>query len=161
MKHLYKYFLFAALTLISNLNYAQQTFTNPLLPSGADPWCIYKDGYYYYTNTTGYNITIWKTKNIADLKSAEKKVVWKPPSSGPYSKDIWAPEIHYLKGNWYIYFAADNGNNSEHRLYVLKNTSDDPLQGTWEMKGKLATPGDKWSIDGSIFEHKGKMYLIW
>jgi hypothetical protein len=25
---------------------AQQTFTNPLLPSGADPWCIYKKGYF-------------------------------------------------------------------------------------------------------------------
>ncbi|RYE56554.1 MAG: glycosyl hydrolase family 43, partial [Sphingobacteriales bacterium] len=26
-----------------------QTFTNPLLPSGADPFSFYKDGYYYYT----------------------------------------------------------------------------------------------------------------
>jgi GH43 family beta-xylosidase len=31
---------------------SETTFTNPLLPAGADPWCIYKNGYYYYTHTT-------------------------------------------------------------------------------------------------------------
>src|SRR4051812_24223401 len=81
-----------------------QTFTNPLLPAGADPWCVYKDGYYYYTHTTGINITIWKTRSIAALKDAERKVVFNPPATGPYSKEIWAPEIHFVKGKWYIYF---------------------------------------------------------
>jgi GH43 family beta-xylosidase len=138
-----------------------ETFTNPLLPSGADPWCIYKDGYYYYTNTTGRNITLWKTKSIAALKTAEKKVLFTPPEKGPYSKEIWAPEIHFLRNKWYIYFAADSGNNVDHRLWVLENSSRDPLQGEWTMKGKLATPGDKWSIDGSVYEHKGKLYLVW
>ncbi|MEO7767251.1 MAG: glycoside hydrolase family 43 protein [Ferruginibacter sp.] len=137
------------------------TFTNPLLPSGADPWCIFKDGYYYYTNTTGRNITLWKTKNIAELKTAEKKIVFNPPLSGPYSKELWAPEIHFLQGKWYIYFAADSGQNAGHRLWVLENVSTDPLEGEWVMKGKLTTPQDKWSIDGSLFEHRKQLYLIW
>lgn len=138
-----------------------KTFTNPLLPSGADPWCIYKDGYYYYTNSTGSNITLWKTKSIAQLKTAEKKVVFNPPATGPYSKELWAPEIHFLQGKWYIYFAADSGKNIGHRLWVLENASADPLRGEWVMKGKLTTPQDKWSIDGSIFEHRNKLYVIW
>ena len=138
-----------------------KTFTNPLLPSGADPWCIYKDGYYYYTNSTGSNITLWKTKSIAQLKTAEKKVVFNPPATGPYSKELWAPEIHFLQGKWYIYFAADSGKNIGHRLWVLENASADPLRGEWVMRGKLTTPQDKWSIDGSIFEHRNKLYVIW
>lgn len=138
-----------------------KTFTNPLLPAGADPWCIYKDGYYYYTHTTGRNITLWKTRSIAALKTAEKKVVFTPPEKGPYSKEIWAPEIHFLQGKWYIYFAADSGNNNDHRLWVLENAAADPLEGKWEMKGKLTTPDDKWAIDGSLFAHKGQLYLIW
>jgi len=138
-----------------------QTFTNPLLPSGADPWCIYKNGYYYYTNTLGNRIDIWKTKNIASLPNAERKTVWKPPATGPYSKEIWAPEIHFLKGKWYIYFAADSGRNNDHRLWVLENVNPDPLQGEWKIKGKLTTPEDKWSIDGSVFEYRKSMYLIW
>jgi len=139
----------------------QKTFTNPLLPSGPDPWTIYNDGYYYYTNSTGNNITLWKTKNIAYLSSAEKKVVWTPPATGSYSKEIWAPELHYFQQKWYLYFAADSGSNNDHRLYVLENASADPLQGQWVMKGELTTPGDKWSIDGSAIELNGKLYFIW
>ena len=117
--------------------------------------------YYYYTNTTGHNITLWKTRNIVDLKSAEKKVVWTPPATGPYSKELWAPEIHYLQGKWYVYFAADSGNNFNHRMYVLENSSKDPLKGTWIIKGQLNLPENKWAIDASVFENKGKMYVIW
>ena len=140
---------------------AAQTFRNPLLAAGADPWCIYKDGYYYYTNTTGKNITVWKTTSIADLKNALRKVVFTPPATGPYSKEIWAPEIHYLKDKWYIYFAADSGANPGHRLWVLENSARDPLEGTWKIKGKLTTPGDKWSIDGSVYQHRDSLYLVW
>lgn len=158
-------FLYASIlaSLLLTSGYAQpaKTFANPLLPAGADPWCIYKHGYYYYTNTTGRNITLWKTTNIAALKAAEKKIVFNPPSTGPYSKELWAPEIHFLQGKWYIYFAADSGRNINHRLYVLENSNTDPLKGEWIMKGKLTTPDDKWSIDGSLFQHKKQLYIIW
>lgn len=137
------------------------TFTNPLVSAGADPWCVYQDGFYYYTHTTGKNITIWKTKSIAELRTAPKKVVFDPPATGPYSKEIWAPEIHFINNKWYIYFAADSGYNSSHRLWVLENSSRDPLKGTWQMKGKLLTPDDRWSIDGSLFKHKNQLYFIW
>jgi GH43 family beta-xylosidase len=138
-----------------------QTFKNPLLPAGADPWSVYRDGYYYYMHTTGHDLSIWKTKDLSQLPSAEKVTVWTPPATGPYSKQIWAPELHHLRGKWYIYFAADDGRNRNHRLYVLENASADPTQGTWTFKGKLETPQDKWAIDGSVFEHKGQLYLAW
>ncbi|MDB5232371.1 MAG: family 43 glycosylhydrolase [Chitinophagaceae bacterium] len=137
------------------------TFTNPLLSSGADPWSIYKDGYYYYTNTLGDSIVIWKTKSLADLAIAEKKTIFIPPPHTNYSKQLWAPEIHFLHGKWYVYFAADNGVNENHRLYVLENTSVDPLKGDWNFKGKLSDASDKWAIDASVFEHNKQLYLIW
>ena len=112
-------------------------------------------------HTTGRNLTIWKTRDIAELKNAEKKIVWTPPATGPYSKDIWAPELHFINGKWYIYFAADAGRNQSHRLWVLENSSRDPLGGEWVMKGKLADASDKWAIDGSVFEHKGRLYVVW
>lgn len=140
---------------------APDTFTNPLLPEGADPWSIYKDGYYYYTHTTGNRLELWKTRSLAELAAAPHQTIWTPPDSGPYSKHIWAPEIHFLAGKWYAYFAADDGKNENHRLWVLENASPDPTQGTWELKGKLADRTDKWAIDGSVFEHRGKLYLVW
>lgn len=154
--------LFGFVALISTSPaLAQSTFTNPLLPTGPDPWVEYHDGFYYYMNTTGENLTVWKTRNMADLGSAPKKVVWTPPATGPYSHEIWAPEIHFLKGKWYIYFAADAENNTTHRIWVIENASADPLAGEWTFKGKLADPADKWAIDASVFEDQGRLYYIW
>lgn len=150
------------LVLFASAAFAQSaTFTNPLLPSGADPWSIHKDGWYYYTHTTGRNLTLYKARSIAALADAERKVVWTPPAEGPYSKQIWAPELHFLRGKWYLYFAADDGRNRNHRLWVLENPSRDPLNGEWAMKGQLKTPDDRWAIDGSVFEYRGKLYLLW
>lgn len=137
------------------------TFTNPLLSSGADPWVTFDNGFYYYMNTTGVNLTVWRTRDITDLRDAEKKVVWTPPATGPYSHDIWAPELHHLKGKWYIYFAADAGTNDTHRIWVIENTSRDPLSGSWQFRGKVADSTDKWAIDASVFLHRKKMYLLW
>lgn len=137
------------------------TFTNPLFSSGPDPWVIQKDSTYYYTHTTGKNITFYTTSEISELNKATATVAWVPPATGAYSKQIWAPEIHYLAGKWYIYFAADNGENKNHRMYVLENASADPAKGIWEFKGKIADTSDKWAIDGSVFQYKSQMYFIW
>ena len=104
------------LAILSHLLSAA-TLTNPLLPSGPDPWVLMHNGVYYYTNSTGRNITLWRTRNIEDLKTAEKKVVWTPPASGPYSHDIWAPELHFFAGKWYLYFSADAQTNQTHRVW--------------------------------------------
>ena len=90
----------------------QETFTNPILPSGADPYSTYYNGYYYYTHTLQNRLVLWKTKSLADLKNAESKTIWTAPKNTDYSADIWAPEFHIINGKWYVYFAADNGNNN-------------------------------------------------
>jgi GH43 family beta-xylosidase len=162
MKKLLSVFL---TVLLFNIAFAQpahkKEFTNPLLPSGADPWVIYHGGYYYYTNSKGDRLVLYKTKNMADLKFAQEKTIWTPPPNTVYSKELWAPELHFINNKWYMYFAADNGSNNNHRLYVLENASIDPLRGKWMFKGKLADVTNKWAIDASVFENRGKQYLIW
>jgi GH43 family beta-xylosidase len=148
--------------LICNCSFGQTTFTNPLLPSGADPWVIYKDGYFYYTHTGGDRIDLWKTKNLSELKNVVPKTVWTPPPTGPNSKAIWAPELHFLEGKWYLYYTAtDVHNNSDASRYVfvLENTSPDPLIGPWTDKGKLNTHHS--GLDGSVFEHQGYRYFVY
>jgi len=140
---------------------ASDTFTNPLLQSGPDPWVLSFDGFYYFMATTGHNLTIWKTRDITDLKDGEKKAVWTPPATGPYSHEIWAPELHRFDGKWYIYFAADAGNNDTHRVFALENSASDPLAGEWVFKGKVADATDKWAIDPTAFEQGGRRYMLW
>jgi len=137
------------------------TFTNPILSSGPDPWVIQKDTNYYYTNTFGNRIALYKTSKMSELKNATPVTVWSPPTGTAYSKDIWAPEMHFLQNKWYIYFAADDGNNSTHRIYVLENANADPLSSNWVLKGKMSDPSDKWAIDASIFEYNSQLYATW
>lgn len=137
------------------------TFTNPLFASGADPYIIQKDGIYYYTNTSGRRLFLRKASNLAELKNSEQKTIWTPPEGTLYSRDIWAPELYFINGKWDMYFAADDGSNKNHRMYVVENASPDPLEGTWDFKGKVSDPADKWAIDGSVFEYHNHLYMIW
>ncbi|TDQ40846.1 family 43 glycosylhydrolase [Aureibacillus halotolerans] len=137
-------------------------FYNVIFQNGGDPW-VYKhtDGYYYYTHTTGGNVTVWRSKTITGIDASDKAVAWTPPKNTMYSSNIWAPEIHYLDGKWYIYFAADDGNNANHRMYVLENASSNPLTGTWEFKGQITDPSDRWAIDGTVLEINDERYFVW
>ena len=137
------------------------TFTNPLLHTGPDPWVIFWKGFYYYSNSSGSNLTLRKTADITDLRGAEKKVVYTPEPGHPWSKELWAPELHRWGNKWYIYFAADAGENASHRIYVVENESDDPIEGAWKFKGKIADVSDKWAIDATTFEVHGDHYLVW
>lgn len=139
-----------------------ETFTNPLLPSGADPWVIRHDGYYYYTNTLGDRIALWRTRDITQLRRAEKKVIWRPPASGPDSASIWAPELHWIRGRWYVYFAASDrahDDDAHRHIFVLESRAKNPLTGPWRFRGMLRTryPG----IDPTEFADGGHLYFVY
>jgi GH43 family beta-xylosidase len=136
-------------------------FSNPLLTSAPDPWVEQHGEWYYFTHTTGNNIRLYRTNAMSALPQAEAKTIWSPPATGMNSKNIWAPEIQYIGGKWYFYYAADDGENRNHRMWVLENDSPDPFTGSWTDVGKLSLPEDKWAIDGSAFEHGGELYFVW
>ena len=75
-------------------------------PNGvADP-SVYKhtDNYYYYARKLPSNqLTVSKCKRLQDIGSAPGTIVWTPPSTGLYSTDVWAPDIKYFNGTWYIF----------------------------------------------------------
>ncbi|GLQ87353.1 glycoside hydrolase family 43 protein [Dyella flagellata] len=134
----------------------------PLLPSGPDPWVTQRNGVYYYTSTEGNRISLRKTKDVARLADARAVVVWRPPASGPNSSSIWAPELHYLDGKWYLYYsAADKAHDDDaHRhVFVLENAAPDPIQGSWLDKGMLKT--HLTGIDGTVFEQGSKLYFVY
>tara|TARA_R110000868_G_scaffold98706_5_gene271810 strand:+ start:3249 stop:4346 length:1098 start_codon:yes stop_codon:yes gene_type:complete len=146
----------------NGISETENMFMNPLLDSGADPWTIYHEGNYYYIKSEGKGITLLRTPDITDLRNAESKVIWTAPETGDHSKNVWAPEIHNIGDKWYVYIAADDGDNRNHRMFVLENSSANPFEGIFTLKSKLKTDSnDNWAIDGSIFEHKDSLYFIW
>jgi GH43 family beta-xylosidase len=144
-------------------------YKNPIVLQRADPW-IYKhtDGYYYFTaSVPEYDrIEIRRALNIEELGAQIPYVAWRKHSMGEMSANIWAPEIHFINNKWYIYFAAARTSKTkkglfDHRIYVLENSSSNPLEGTWEEKGQIKTNWESFSLDATTFEHKGTRYLVW
>jgi GH43 family beta-xylosidase len=138
-----------------------RTFTNPLFPSGADPWIVRHNEYYYYCSSAENGIIIRRGKDINELRMSQPVRIWTAPEGTMWSREIWAPELHYLDGKWYIYFAADDGNNRNHRMYVIENPSAEPLSGSWTFRGKVSDKTDRWAIDGTPLRYRRKLYLVW
>jgi GH43 family beta-xylosidase len=141
----------------------EKTFTNPLLSSGPDPWVVQKDGFYYYLHTLGNRIAIYKTKAMSELNKATNKTVWNPPIQGSNSRNIWAPELHFMDNKWYLYYTAGASEDlSTQRTFVLENTTNDPTEGVWIDKGQiLDKASDFFAIDGTVLSYQEKYYFIW
>ncbi|RYY58421.1 MAG: glycosyl hydrolase family 43 [Chitinophagaceae bacterium] len=130
--------------------------------NGSDPWVIGKDGYYYYSQTMGNRIVLWKTEKMSSLGTASQVTVYTPPAGASNSANVWAPELHYLDGKWYIYYTAGSGPDGTQRTWVLENASADPTTGTWTDKGRIfLADSDFWAIDGTVMEYNGQRYFIW
>lgn len=145
------------------------TFTNPILEQRADPW-VYRhtDGYYYFSASVPAfdRIEIRRAQTLEELRNAEPVTAWRKHDTGPMSANIWAPEIHFIDGKWYIYYAAAHTSETneglfDHRMYVLENDSANPLEGEWVEKGQIKTRWETFALDATTFEHKGIRYLVW
>ncbi len=143
--------------------------SNPLIPQRADPF-IYRhsDGYYYFTaSVPEYDrVELRRSPTIAGLATAVPVNVWHKPDAGPMSELIWAPEIHHIDGAWYVYVAAAPSREIkdalfQHRIYVLTTAAANPLEGTWQVKGRMDTGLDTFSLDSTTFRHRGTQYFVW
>ena len=81
---------------------------------------------------------------------------------------IWAPELHYINGVWYLYYAGgDKDDIWAIRPYVLECVDEDPMTGTWVEKGKMGRAEEDefsfeaFSLDATVFENKGEWYYVW
>ncbi|MBB5219129.1 GH43 family beta-xylosidase [Treponema rectale] len=168
------YMLTACVSCNEEAETAVPAFANPIysLVSGygstrvgeADPW-VYKhsDGYYYYTASYGSSfdrIQLKRAKTIDLLDSGDSAEVTTivTPKSGNFAKVasyLWAPEIHYIDGTWYLFFtgvcydstdAAYSTSVWAVKNYVAKCSSSDPMTGEWTLAGRVR------AVKGSTFD---------
>lgn len=136
-----------------------ETFRNPIAESGADPFVVrFEDGYYYVYSADG-GVFVSRADNIHHLRQ-DGKCIFRPEEGKPYSRELWAPEIHFIDGDWYCYVAADDGVNANHHMYVLKSTDGRP-DGVYAMVGMLDDGSGCWAIDGTVMPCGGKLYFVW
>lgn len=137
-----------------------------------DTHCIRAaDGYYYLTGSTGQDIwdhndgiEVWRSPDLHDWEylglvwSLERDATWakqwrRHPKGNPI-RSVWAPEIHYVMGNFFlVYSMAPNG------LGMLRSTTG-KAQGPYV--NAFAGPDEPIvpAIDGTLFQDDdGKVYL--
>lgn len=146
-------------------------YNEPWILQRADPYVYrHRDGFYYFTaSVPAYDrIVLRRSETLDGLKDAEEVTIWVKHESGIMSEHIWAPELHYLDGKWYVYFAgSDKDDIWALRPYILECTDEDPMTGNWVEKGKIQRADDDefsfeaFSLDATVFENKGKHYYVW
>ncbi|BBB60871.1 hypothetical protein UNDKW_2598 [Undibacterium sp. KW1] len=150
---------------VPGLSFAQPVFNNPLVKNRADPQIfLHTDGYYYFTATAPEydRIELRRARSINELAMADAKVIWRKHASGPMSHHIWAPELHFIDGKWYVYFTAGRADAIwDIRLYVLESSAANPVDGEWLERGQIKTGWESFSLDATTFSHAGQRYLVW
>lgn len=137
----------------------------------ADPY-VYRhaDGTYYFTaSVPSYDrIVLRSAKSLESLADSEEVAIWTKHEQGAMGNHIWAPELHYLYGKWYIYFAAGDAEDKWHiRPYVLECRGQNPLRDTWTEKGMMQCADEdefsfrSFSLDATVFENRGDYYYVW
>ena len=132
--------------------------------------CKGGDGKYYMTGSTGDDI--WKENAGVELWVSDDLrewnyigLVWTFDNDGTWEKEwrmhrqpvraLWAPEIHYIKNNYYITHSMPPGDRG-----ILKSVSgkpEGPYVNALANDAKFAR-----GIDGSLFEDEdGKVYYLW
>ena len=128
--------------------------------------CRGGDGWYYMTGTTGDNIwdlnngiELWRSKDLQQWEYRGK--VWDIDREGTWQKShryIWAPEIHYIKGNYYMAYCMAGGPNGG--TGILKSTTG-KAEGPYV---SAVTPDERLTggIDATLFEDDdGTVYFTW
>jgi GH43 family beta-xylosidase len=149
---------------------------NPIVLQRADP-CVLRDGdSYLFTGSHPLydRIVLRHAHRLDDLQAAPEVTVWTRHAEGPQSHLIWAPELHRIGNAWYIYYAAapDEETTADapgaaptfnHRIFVLENTSADPLDTTWTERGQVDTGWDSFALDATSFVLEGtdQQFLVW
>lgn len=136
-------------------------YTNPLMDSGPDPYAIFYEGKYYYTQNGEDQIVLWETEDISQVRQARTRVAWtgRGKENGYH---LWAPELHRINNKWYLYYSADNGHMDNQHIFVLENEAASPMEGEFVLKGCIVTdPDNHWAIHPNVFLHRGQLYMLW
>lgn len=156
------------------------TFRNPI-GEVPDPWITKVNGEYWFCKSLGNGLGVSSSYKLTTINSVKR--IWTTPTDVSGVKnwnaaEVWAPELHYIDGKWYIYYTAgrpqsEQGNYYLQRCGVLVCEDSTPLTTNWKDMGMLYT-GDsyydgivptaantEYAIDLTVCKINGELYAIW
>ncbi|WRT64702.1 uncharacterized protein IL334_001636 [Kwoniella shivajii] len=129
------------------------TFTNPLRPSGPDPFIVYDHdtSSYLFMQTNGDALRVTKSPTLAGISDYGNEHLVLQTQEMKDKPTVWAGEIHKIDGIWYIYYSHADA------VYVVTGTKD-PV-GSYKNPVKLYDKG--WGIDGTVLVVGVNNYFVW
>jgi arabinan endo-1,5-alpha-L-arabinosidase len=132
--------IFIILTFISFSPFAQEYQASI---SVHDPVIIKQDSVYYIF-CTGRGIGVWSSANMKEWKK-EKPVFdtlpWAVEAVKGFSSHIWAPDISYYKGQYYLYYSISAFGKNTSCIGVATNKTLHP-----------SSPDFKWTDHGKVIQ---------
>lgn len=138
---------------------------NPISQARVDPHVSLQPDGNYYLISSGANfdhVEGRRARTIAGLSMTLPVVLWRGATIADSGRAIWAPELHLIGGEWFLYLAVGMGGDSPASyLEVLRNTSGDPFLGEWKSLGRISAHADTLALDPTTFCLRGDRYLVW
>lgn len=146
-------------------------FRNPVFePVFADPTVIKaNDGFFYgYATEDGWNfgepahlIAIIKSKDLVEWEYVGDAFATKPVWEGKTNGFLWAPDIEYVNGKYYLYYSLSIWDDPNPGIGLA--ISDTPT-GPFTDHGKILLSQEVSvanSIDPFYYEENGTKYMFW
>lgn len=160
---------------------SDQTDENdPFIERRADPTITEYNGKYYFIATTeaavdnNYGLYIREADTITGLNQAEEHLVFNKEKAAEYGYDAptnhWAPELHVLDGELYMFFSVNLGSGFNVQSMLMKLTGDDPTNyDDWgdlhqflnKDGNPLTEPYGGITLDMTHFSYGGRDYVAW
>lgn len=141
---------------------SEHGYKNPLTKAHdcSDPFVVYckEDKCYYGIHSGSTFLTMYRCKKISDMfGDCESKVIYSSNEADKTYDCLWAPELYFIDGSWYIYTSTFRPEIDwdPHRI-VLKSKTANPFDGF-----VLATHLDPHiiGIDSTIYRtESGELY---
>ncbi|TWT85154.1 Intracellular endo-alpha-(1-_5)-L-arabinanase [Planctomycetes bacterium CA13] len=149
--------------------------SNAILAGGADPAIVAADTAQgekgYYVASTGRGLNLWYSPDLQTWKRIghvfkEAVPAW-AKAEVPKSSGIWAPDLSYHDGLFYLYYSVSSFGSQRSAIGLAVNKAIDPKDSDyqWINRGKVVEShigrGDYNAIDPALFvDENGKWYLF-
>jgi GH43 family beta-xylosidase len=137
----------------------ERTHTNPVHDGYlGDPFVLKHNGEYYAYGTAplrGLTVPVLHSRNLVSWRSLGDALTLHDEAI----EALWAPEVAYHNGTFYMYYSAGGKEGQGHRLRVASATHP---AGPFEDSGVVLTPDESFTIDAHPFrDDDGQWYLYY
>ncbi len=152
------------------LLFAATAFASPLEVDIHDP-AMATDGGTYYLYSTGPGIPYYSSKDrvhwIEGGRVFATEPVWGRSVTARFNGHIWAPDVSYAGGKYYLYYAVSGFGKNDSAIGVTVNQTLDPASPNykWDDKGivlRSVAGRDDWNaIDPNVIaDDKGTPWMV-